>query len=161
MIQLEKKQIKIVSILIAVIFIGSVVALALTQTGNIASAASSSSVGIIDYQQVMAAHPDIKKLQEQMEATVGDVRKEFEEKSAGMNDQEKADYYRQCQERLAQKQQELLEPIRVAVDAAIKKVADKKGLSVVLDKMAVIYGGQDITQDVASEHNFNLMVSCW
>ncbi len=151
MIQLEKKQIKIVSILIAVIFIGSVVALALTQTGNIASAASSSSVGIIDYQQVMAAHPDIKKLQEQMEATVGDVRKEFEEKSAGMNDQEKADYYRQCQERLAQKQQELLEPIRVAVDAAIKKVADKKGLSVVLDKMAVIYGGQDITQDVASE----------
>lgn len=151
MIQLEKKQIKIVSILIAVIFIGSVVALALTQTGNIASAASSSSVGIIDYQQVMAAHPDIKKLQDQMEATVGDVRKEFEEKSAGMNDQEKADYYRQCQERLAQKQQELLEPIRVAVDAAIKKVADKKGLSVVLDKMAVIYGGQDITQDVASE----------
>lgn len=151
MIQLEKKQIKIVSILIAVIFIGSVVVLALTQTGNIASAASSSSVGIIDYQQVMAAHPDIKKLQEQMEATVGDVRKEFEEKSAGMNDQEKADYYRQCQERLAQKQQELLEPIRVAVDAAIKKVADKKGLSVVLDKMAVIYGGQDITQDVASE----------
>ena len=151
MIQLEKKQIKIVSILIAVIFIGSVVALALTQTGNIASAASSSSVGIIDYQQVMAAHPDIKKLQEQMEATVGDVRKEFEEKSAGMNDQEKADYYRQCQERLAQKQQELLEPIRVAVDAAIKKVADKKGLAVVLDKMAVIYGGQDITQDVASE----------
>ena len=151
MIQLEKKQIKIVSILIAVIFIGSVVALALTQTGNIASAASSSSVGIIDYQQVMAAHPDIKKLQEQMEATVGDVRKEFEEKSAGTNDQEKADYYRQCQERLAQKQQELLEPIRVAVDAAIKKVADKKGLSVVLDKMAVIYGGQDITQDVISE----------
>ena len=151
MIQLEKKQIKIVSILIAVIFIGSVVALALTQTGNIASAASSSSVGIIDYQQVMAAHPDIKKLQEQMEASVADVRKEFEEKSAGMNDQEKADYYRQCQERLAQKQQELLEPIRVAVDAAIKKVADKKGLSVVLDKMAVIYGGQDITQDVISE----------
>ena len=151
MIQLEKKQIKIVSILIAVIFIGSVVALALTQTGNIASAASCSSVGTIDYQQVMAAHPNIQKLQEQMEAAVGDVRKEFEEKSAGMNDQEKADYYRQCQERLAEKQQALIEPIRTAVDAAIKKVADKKGLAVVIDKMAVIYGGQDITQDVISE----------
>ena len=44
MIKLEKKQVKIVSILIAVIFIGSVVALALTQTGNIASAASSSTI---------------------------------------------------------------------------------------------------------------------
>ena len=151
MMKLEKKQVRIVSILIAVIFIGSVVALALTQTGNIASAASSSSVGTIDYQQVMAAHPDVQNLQGQMETAVADVKKEFDEKSAGMNDQEKADYYRQCQERLAQKQQELLDPIRNAVDAAIKKVADKKGLAVVIDKMAVIYGGQDITADVISE----------
>ena len=151
MMKLEKKQVRIVSILIAVIFIGSVVALALTQTGNIASAASSSSVGTIDYQQVMAAHPDVQNLQGQMETAVADVKTEFDEKSAGMNDQEKADYYRQCQERLAQKQQELLDPIRNAVDAAIKKVADKKGLAVVIDKMAVIYGGQDITADVISE----------
>ena len=151
MIKLEKKQVRIVSILIAVIFIGSVVALALTQTGNIASAASSSSVGIIDYQQVMSAHPDVQNLQGQMETAINDVKKEFDEKSAGMNDQEKADYYRQCQERLAQKQQELLDPIRNSVDAAIKKVADKKGLAVVIDKMAVIYGGQDITADVITE----------
>ena len=63
MIKLEKKQVRIVSILIAVIFIGSVVAIALTQTGNIASAASSSSVGVIDYQQAMAAHPDAQNFQ--------------------------------------------------------------------------------------------------
>lgn len=151
MIELSKKQIKVVSIVIAVIFIGSVVALALTQTGGIASAASSSSVGVIDYQQVMAAHPDVQNLQTQMEAAVNEVRKEYEEKSAGMNDQEKAEYYRQCQERLAQKQQQLLDPIKNAVDAAIKKVADKKGLAVVIEKMAVIYGGQDITQEVVAE----------
>ena len=153
MIKLEKKQIKLVSILIAVIFIGSVVAIALTQTGNIATAASSSSVGTIDYQQVMAmsSHPDVQNLQGQMETAINDVKKEFDEKSAGMNDQEKADYYRQCQERLAQKQQELLDPIKNSVDAAIKKVADKRGLAVVIDKMAVIYGGQDITAEVISE----------
>lgn len=151
MIKLEKKQVRLVSILIAVIFIGSVVAIALTQTGNIASAASSSSVGVIDYQQVMAAHPSVQGLQSQMETAIADIKKEFDEKSAGMNDNEKADYYRQCQERLAQKQQELLDPIRNAVDAAIKKVADKKGLAVVIDKMAVIYGGQDITADVITE----------
>ena len=151
MIKLEKKQVRIVSILIAVIFIGSVVALALTQTGNVASAASSSSVGVVDMQQISMAHPEVQNLQSQMETTINDIRKEFEEKSAGMNDQEKADYYRQCQDRLAQKQQELLEPIRSAVDVAIKKVADKKGMSVVIDKMAVIYGGQEITQEVIAE----------
>lgn len=151
MMKLEKKQVRFVSILIAVIFIGSVVALALTQTGGIASAASSSSVGTIDYQQVMASHPDVEGLQGQMETAVNEIKKEFEEKSASMNEQEKAEYYQQCQLRLAQKQQELLEPIRTAVDAAIKKVADKKGMAVVIDKMAVIYGGQEITQDVIAE----------
>ena len=151
MIQLNKKQIKFVSILVAVIFIGSVVALALTQSGNIASAASSSSVGVIDYQQVMVSHPDVQNLQSQMETAISEIRKEYEEKSAGMNDQEKAQYYQQCQERLAQKQQQLLDPIKNAVDAAIKKVADKKGIAVVIEKMAVVYGGQDITQDVIAE----------
>ncbi len=151
MIQLEKKQVKIISILIAVIFIGSVVAIALTQTGNIASAASSSNVGVVDSRQIMAAHPDVQNLQSQLETTINEVRKEFEEKSAGMNDQEKADYYRQCQERIAQKQEELIAPIEQSIQAAIKKVADKKGIAVVIDKMAVVYGGQDITQDVISE----------
>ena len=151
MIKLEKKQVKLVSILIAAIFIGSVVAIALTQTGNIASAASSSSVGTIDYQQAMAAHPNVQNLQGQMETAIADIKKEFDEKSAGMSDQEKADYYIQCQQRLAQKQQELLAPIESAVQTAIKKVADKKGLAVVIDKSAVIYGGQEITADVIAE----------
>ena len=151
MIKLEKKQVKIVSILIAVIFIGSVVALALTQTGNIASAASSSSVGIVDSRQIMAAHPDVQNLQGQLETTINEIKKEFEEKSAGMNDQEKADYYQQCQERIRTKQEELIAPIENSIQAAIKKVADKKGLAVVIDKIAVIYGGQDITQEVISE----------
>lgn len=151
MIKLEKKQIKIVSILIAVIFIGSVVAIALTQTGNIASAASSSSVGVVDMEQISMAHPDVQNIQSQMETTINDIKKEFDEKSAGMSDQEKADYYIQCQDRIRQKQEELLAPIRTSVEAAIKAVADKKGLAVVINKMAVVYGGQDITQDVINQ----------
>ena len=65
-----------------------------------------------------------------------------------MSDQEKQDYYRQCQQRLQQKQAELLDPIVKSVDDAIKQVADAKGLGVVIEKAAVVYGGQDITQDV-------------
>ncbi|MBQ7454620.1 MAG: OmpH family outer membrane protein, partial [Selenomonadaceae bacterium] len=111
----------------------------------------SSNVGVIDYQQVTSAHPDVQKLQGQLETTINEVRQEFEEKSAGMNDQEKADYYRQCQERIANKQQELIAPIEQSIQVAIKKVADKKGIAVVIEKMAVIYGGQDITQEVIAE----------
>ena len=151
MIKLEKKQVKIISIIIALLFVGSVVAIALTQSGSgIASAADKGNVGVVDYRQIMSQHPDLQNIETQMQNAVDEVRKEFEEKSAGMNDQEKQDYYQQSQERLRQKQQELLDPIEQSIKDAIKKTADTKGLSVVIEKAAVVYGGQDITQDVIS-----------
>ena len=36
-----------------------------------------------------------------------------------------------------------------AIETTIKKVADKKGLSVVVDKNTVVYGGLDITDEVS------------
>ena len=86
MIKLEKKQVKIISILIALVFMGSVVALALTQTGNVASAASSGSVGVVNQQEVFAGHPDLEGIRTQMQNFAQDVQKEYEEKSAGMSD---------------------------------------------------------------------------
>ena len=152
MVKLEKKQVKIASVLIALVFIGSVVALALTQSGSgIASAASSSNVGVIDYREVMSKHPDVNSLNTQMQQAVADAQKEFQEKSANMSDQEKSDYYQQTQQRLQQKQQELFDPIQKSVEASVKSVAEAKGLTVVLDKSSVVYGGQDITQDVVSK----------
>ena len=35
------------------------------------------------------------------------------------------------------------------IEAAIKKVADKTGLSVVVEKSTVVFGGSDITDEVA------------
>ena len=152
MVKLEKKQVKIASVLIALVFIGSVVALALTQSGSgIASAASSSNVGVIDYREVMSKHPDVNSLNTQMQQAVADAQKEFQEKSANMSDQEKSDYYQQTQQRLQQKQQELFDPIQKSVEASVKSVAEAKGLTVVLDKSSVVYGGQDITQDVVKK----------
>ncbi|MBR3624722.1 MAG: OmpH family outer membrane protein, partial [Selenomonadaceae bacterium] len=146
-----KKHVKIISVLIALIFIGSVVALALTQSGSgIASAASSSKVGVVDYRQLLSQHPKLQDVNNQMQQAVTEAQKEFETKSASMGEQEKADYYNQTQERLQVKQQELFDPIQKSVDEAVKKVADTKGLSVVLDKSTVVYGGQDITNDVVS-----------
>ena len=154
MLKLEKKHVKIISIAIALVFIGSVVAIALTQTGSgIASAASSANVGKVNYQQIGSQHPDIQKVRGQIEAAYNEIGKDFEEKAAGMSDQEKADYLQQCQQRFAQKQVELMEPITKSIDDTIKKVADNKGLSVVIDDSVVIYGGTDITQDVISRLN--------
>lgn len=59
MIKLQQKQVKIISILIAVVFVGSVVALALTQSGSGIASAATSSVGVVDYRQVGSQHPQL------------------------------------------------------------------------------------------------------
>ena len=88
-----------------------------------------------------------------MQQAVQEAQKDFETKSANMSDQEKSDYYQQTQQRLQQKNQELMEPIQKDIEDAVKSVAEAKGLSVVLEKSTVVYGGQDITQDVLKKIN--------
>jgi outer membrane protein len=65
-----------------------------------------------------------------------------------MNEQEKQSYYEQLQRGLQIKQQNLLEAIQNKVNDAVKAVAKSKGLTIVVDRGAAIYGEQDITDDV-------------
>ena len=51
-------------------------------------------------------------------------------------------------QQLAQKKADLLKPIMDKINAAIKSVADSQGISIVIAKQGVIYGGVDITQEV-------------
>lgn len=153
MLKFGKKQIKIVSLTIAVFFMLGVVGLALSQSGktSIASAGAASNIGVVNYQILMSQHPDVATAQQTMQAEVEQAKKDFDAKSATMNDKEKQDYYAQLQQRLSLKQQELFGAINDKVEAAIKTVAEAKGLSVVMDKSNVVYGGQDITDEVGKK----------
>lgn len=147
------KNVKLVSLFIAAVFVLGCFALSLTQSGfgKVASAASSeSSIGVVNYQILVRQSPDVAKMQTEMQAFVEATQKDFAEKSASMaNDAEKKRYFDQCQQRIQAKEKELMEPILASVEAQIKKVADKKGLKVVVEKAAVIFGGVDITDEVA------------
>ncbi len=152
MLKFSKKQVKIVSLTIALFFMLGVVGVALSQTGtSVASAGASSNIGVVNYQVLISQHPDMAKAQESMQAEVEQAKKDFDAKSATMNDKEKQDYYTQIQQRLSLKQQELTGPVFDKVEAAIKAVADAKGLSVVMDKSNVVYGGLDITDEVGKK----------
>lgn len=153
MLKLEKKQIKLITLSIAVIFVLGIVGVAVTQFGAspVSAAANTSNVGVVNHQMLVSQHPDMAKAQEAMQAEVAQAKKDFDEKSANMNEKEKQDYYLQLQQRLNLKQQELIAPVFDKVDAAIKAVADSKGLSIVIDKGNVVYGGQDITDEVVKK----------
>jgi outer membrane protein len=119
--------------------------------GSKTFASSASSIGYVDFQLLMSQHPDMATAQQTMQAAVDQAKQDFDAKSAAMNEQEKKDYYNQLQQQLNAKQQELFNPIKDKVAAAIKGVAEAKGISLVVNKSTAIYGGQDITVDVGKK----------
>ena len=115
-----------------------------------ASAASSeSAIGVVNYQMLLSQVPDLQNVQTSMKQEIDNAQKDFDEKSKTMNDTEKQRYYQQLQERLSNKEKELMDPVLKKIETTVKKVADKKGLSVVVDKNTVVYGGLDITDEVS------------
>ena len=147
------KNVKTVSLIVAAIFVIGCFTLAMTAGGfgsSVASAAGSeSAIGVVDYQVLVSQYPKLEQLNTEMEKAKNEARAEFDSKSQNMNDEQKEAYYRQLQERLQVKFKDLDETLRKDIDAVIKKVADKKGLKVVVEKSTVVYGGTDITDEVA------------
>ena len=144
----NKKNVRTVAIAIAAVFVLGVAGLAISQTqSNVVSAAPASNVGIVNYQMLVQQHPDLAKVNATMQTESENAKKEFDSKSANMAEKEKQEYFMQLQQRLQLKQQELMVPIFNRVDAVIKEVSDAKGMVVVIDKAAVIYGGTDITDE--------------
>ena len=146
------KNVKLVSLFVAAIFVLGCFALSLTQSGfgRVASAASSeSAIGVVNYQMLVAQSPDMDGVRNAMKTEIENAQKDFEEKSKAMNDQEKQRYYTQTQERLENKQKELMDPVLKKIEENIQKIAKKKGLSVVVEKSTVVFGGVDITDEVA------------
>lgn len=141
------------SLTVAAFFMLGVIGLALSQSGSssAAAASSSSNIGVVNYEMLVSQHPDTAKVQETMQAEQEQAKNDFETKSASMNEKEQQAYYNQIKQRLSLKQQELIDPVLKKVDATIKTVADARGLSVVMDKNNVVYGGQDITDDVGKK----------
>lgn len=118
----------------------------LAGTGMVQAAASS--VGVVDYPYLLNNHPDTPKANEALQAEQEQVKKEFNEKAASLSEQDRQTLDRQLGQRLGQKRLELIKPIADKINAVIKEVADAKGLSIVIGKNVVIYGGVDITEDV-------------
>lgn len=147
------KNVKTITLMIAAIFVLGIAFTGVSSFAGQASAAPSSSIGVVDMNAVRAQSTDFAAAQEQLTKEATQLQTDFDSKSANMNDNEKKEYFQQLQERLGTKEQELSNDWTKKLKAAIKSVADSKNLSVVLDKNQVLNGGTDITADVVKIMN--------
>ena len=121
-----------------------------------ASAAPASSttfaVGIVDRGEILNNHPRLNKVREQL-ANIA-RQKENEAKAAADKETDTAKKAQAVQAKrmeLAQEEQKLMAPIYRDCEQAVREVAVRKKLALVLDKFVVLIGGEDITQDVIQQ----------
>ena len=148
MINFQKKQVKIISVIIAAVFIFSIVALGVSQYQSGMAGASSSNVGVVDYSQLISQHPGMQAAREKYEEAAKQVQDEFTQKAGSMTPEEQQQFIEQKQKEMQDKQKELIDPIRTSIENQVQEVAASRSINVVLDKNNVLYGGQDITQEV-------------
>lgn len=146
MIKMNSRQFK--NIFLTAFLLLSIIIITQPNTTYAASKNVSSQIGVVNYQLLVEQHPEAAKAQETMNAAVAQAKSDFDAKSGSMNDQDKQAYYQQLQQGLEVKQQELLGNIQNKVNAAVQAVAKAKGLTTIVDKSGIVYGGQDITDDV-------------
>ncbi|KUK86098.1 MAG: Outer membrane chaperone Skp (OmpH) [Synergistales bacterium 58_81] len=124
--------------------------LVLTALSGIAMAQDK--IGVIDPQKVLFQHPKFEQAQRQIKTVVD--KKQAEAKDAidkTSDNNEKQRIFETKRQEAAREEQKIMEPIFKDIDLAIRTVAKAKGVTVVLDKTQVFFGGADITEDVIQE----------
>ena len=113
---------------------------------------STETVGIVDRGEILSNHPNLANVRNQL-ANIA-RQKENEAKAAADKETDAAKKAQAVQAKrmeLAQEEQKLMAPIYRDCEQAVREVAAKKKLILVLDKFVVLIGGIDITQDVIQQ----------
>jgi len=131
------------AILIAVVF-------ALMATGTAFAAAEK--VGFLDEAYVLSQYDKFRQAQEQFEQ-IG--RRKSETAKAAFDKEtdetKKARIVQNMQLEMREEEAKLLSPVFQELNRIVEKVAKSKGVTIVVNKGLVFYGGLDLTNDVITE----------
>lgn len=132
------------------VFIVSLAVLAVVMVAGCSMAEEK--IGVIDSQKIVFQHPKFESVTQQMK--VISQTKENEMKAAvdkETDQNKKMEIYQTKRRELATEEQRLMEPLFKESQIAVRTVAKVKGITVVIEKSAVYFGGIDITDDVIQE----------
>lgn len=106
-------------------------------------------VGCVDTGRVLSSYSAYSSAQRQLAQLA--QRKETTAREAyekEKDEKKKAQIIQKMQKEMAQEEEKLLKPVLKTVNNTVERVAKQKGVTVVVNKSIVYYGGTDITSDV-------------
>ena len=141
-----------VSLLVMSLAVSASAAAKKAATASAAVPANADFVGIVDRGLILDNHPGLNQARQKLAEIAR--QKENEAKLAADKETDTAKKAQAVQAKrmeLAQEEQKLMAPIYRDCEQAVREVAVKRKLTLVLDKFVVLIGGVDITQDVIQQ----------
>ncbi|MDR7554029.1 MAG: OmpH family outer membrane protein [Armatimonadota bacterium] len=108
-------------------------------------------VGYVDMQRALDNHPRKASSERALQEFFAAKQREFQERSKGMTAFQRQELDRQLQQQILEKRNELLGGLDRELRAAVEVVAKQAGVTVVLDRSVVLYGGTDLTDAVIKQ----------
>ncbi len=116
------------------------------------TAMAADTIGAIEPQRVLFEHPRFADVQKRVQTVIDAKQKEAKSEIEKASDnQKKAEIYNQKKQEAAREEQNLMAPLFKEINVAIRTVAQRQKVTIVLDKTAIYYGGIDLTDDVIQE----------
>ena len=115
------------------------------------AAAESSEIGFVHLGTVFGACPEIPKIQQELGALRERLQKQFDSQSAEMEEAERVELQQKLSQQLAQRDEELMIPVREKVRKAVEATAKEKGVKMVIEAGTVLFGGVDLTADAVAK----------
>jgi outer membrane protein len=139
---------KVVIIAGAVVIAVVAALLALRQTPALGQ---SFSIGYVEMARALDSHPRKASSERALQEFFQAKQREFQQRSRGLNPQQRQDLDRQMQQQFVQRREELLGGLDKDIREAVEQVAKDRGMTVVLDRTVVLYGGTDLTDAVVAK----------
>lgn len=134
----------IVTVGIAVIVI---VGIALVQR-QVPALGQSFEVGYVEMQRALDSHPRRASSERALQEFYQAKQREFTERAKTMTAFQRQELDRRLQQQILERRNELLGGLDKELRAAVETVAKQAGVTVVLDRSVVLYGGTDLTDAV-------------
>lgn len=135
----------------SVLWIGALVLVAAAlAVGNTLFAQIESAVGYVDVERLINEYL-VPVLDEPLARETARLQAEFDAASADLSDEEKRKLFAEYQNRLDAIKQQMVDEQLPFINDAVAAVAQRQGVTVVLDRQVVLYGGVDLTEAVLAE----------
>lgn len=135
--------------LIVVVVLGLIAALALSPGAPVLG--QSFTIGYVDMARAVNAHPRRQASERALQEFFQAKQREFQQRTRGMNAVQRQELDRQLQQQFISKREELIGGLDKDIRSSVENVAQERGVSIVLDRNVVLYGGTDLTDAVIAK----------